>query len=98
MDEQIEDFLHVCGGVSGTKLSDWAQRKFSPRMWRCFGDQADELLADLIFSTYVEVFLWPLGLRPANMNFLHVCGGVSPPVERVVAVTEFSPRMWRCFC
>ena len=90
-------FLHVCGGVSSLTQICFLPALFSPRMWRCFPVATASKPAVYIFSTYVEVFLLVISQLTIFVNFLHVCGGVSPPVERVVAVTEFSPRMWRCF-
>ena len=95
--ETIFNFLHVCGGVSNWFSDLPAEVRFSPRMWRCFLSEKQHSGSSMIFSTYVEVFLNRQCTPSQKSDFLHVCGGVSPPVERVVAVTEFSPRMWRCF-
>ena len=91
-------FLHVCGGVSRETGARSAHLIFSPRMWRCF--YADRRLRrrDAIFSTYVEVF--PIRHLRAILllYFLHVCGGVSKTIRLHWIHSEFSPRMWRCFC
>ena len=52
-------------------------RLFSPRMWRCFLKTFSGEYFDLIFSTYVEVFLGDIEELQAQIYFLHVCGGVS---------------------
>ena len=51
----------------------------------------------LIFSTYVEVFLWMVVSYKVPRNFLHVCGGVSGLQPSALSVSVFSPRMWRSF-
>ena len=72
-----ENFLHVCGGVSAPSLQDWAKLLFSPRMWRCFLPRSLVKQQDVIFSTYVEVFLLTLTQEDVLRDFLHVYGGVS---------------------
>ena len=51
------NFLHVCGGVSFVSKLLASNAEFSPRMWRCFSPRRTVAVGNLIFSTYVEVFL-----------------------------------------
>ena len=70
-------FLHVCGGVSQVIGSKPKAIRFSPRMWRCFLGFVGRSYRGLIFSTYVEVFPTDRDAVIAQLDFLHVCGGVS---------------------
>ena len=91
------NFLHVCGGVShGDSVTGYAFG-FSPRMWRCFRVPPRASRSKSIFSTYVEVFLCRILYRLVEVNFLHVCGGVSGRRQDFATNSWFSPRMWRCF-
>ena len=94
---RFRNFLHVCGGVSSGYLVPFFVDEFSPRMWRCFFVKVTTTVAGTIFSTYVEVFLMLNRGALNGGNFLHVCGGVSPPDAMPFAPGSFSPRMWRCF-
>ena len=38
---------------------------------------------------------YELGIQ--KRSFLHACGGVSSALSAIIRITEFSPRMWRCF-
>ena len=94
---QCLNFLHVCGGVSTPVLLSSLLPIFSPRMWRCFHECSSVGSHRRIFSTYVEVFLLVRIELCRRSDFLHVCGGVSKHIVHAFALTEFSPRMWRCF-
>ena len=95
--EEQQNFLHVCGGVSGVVHFLGGMTIFSPRMWRCFPLYRFGWKANSIFSTYVEVFLSLYARSIAFSDFLHVCGGVSNRGFYVSERNIFSPRMWRCF-
>ena len=45
----------------------------------------------------MEVFLKHQSRIHLILDFLHVCGGVSDYASFTCKLTEFSPRMWRCF-
>ena len=66
-------------------------------MWRCFHLFSMIPRANIIFSTYVEVFLKNSPYLQFKSDFLHVCGGVSEKSLMQWTNTIFSPRMWRCF-
>ena len=82
-------FLHVCGGVSKIQRSCMDGFNFSPRMWRCFSAWSRDRLQDMLFSTYVEVFLLHIFEEGKEWTFLHVCGGVSKSSNRQLMSAAF---------
>ncbi len=96
--EATSSLLHARGGVSPLRVFVYADRKSSPRPWRCF------LLHDLlprgpaVFSTPVEVFLSWRRAYTENGSLLHARGGVSTMALLKLTGRRSSPRPWRCFC
>ena len=95
--QQESCFLHVRGGVSKKRHRQKKQHEFSPRAWRCFSRLPAEKKTRAVFSTCVEVFPSPQGMRDVLCRFLHVRGGVSERCYSHSTFTSFSPRAWRCF-
>ncbi len=50
-----------------------------------------------VFSTSVEVFLYPILSSLTSSSLLHVRGGVSQNSKIRPALFSSSPRPWRCF-
>ena len=89
--------LHVRGGVSGQNRSRSKNQGSSPRPWRCFPHAVRVWRRRLVFSTSVEVFQHAVTFQNSYRRLLHVRGGVSAKDAARQAVTESSPRPWRCF-
>ncbi len=98
LEVHLYGLLHARGGVSPLRVFVYADRKSSPRPWRCF------LLHDLlprgpaVFSTPVEVFLSWRRAYTENGSLLHARGGVSTMALLKLTGRRSSPRPWRCFC
>ena len=90
-------FPRVCGDVSATSNSCGASIRLSPRMRGCFRALEVERFGASAFPAYAGMFPRSEKERDASAGFPRVCGDVSPPIERVVAVTRLSPRMRGCF-
>ena len=69
----------------------------SPRSWRCFSFCHRYALAQLVFSTLVEVFRAVRMEHKARQGLLHARGGVSIFIRHFCFHTMSSPRSWRCF-
>ena len=63
---QIVSLLHACGGVSHLFNITNIKIRSSPRMWRCFPAWDKNELTNQVFSTHVEVFLYPYSRTPTN--------------------------------
>ena len=48
-----------------------------------------------VFSTCVEVILFPHTLHSADLSILHVCGGDPISSSSYKNINMYSPRMWR---
>ena len=68
---------------------------YSPRMWRWSYAATQCFLKWLVFSTYVEVILYPSTGHGKNVGILHVCGGDPKSGDRRFLSIKYSPRMWR---
>ena len=90
--------LHVCGGDPKMPFIRSCTLKYSPRMWRWSCGLPLWNVAETVFSTYVEVILFPSWLDPAITSILHVCGGDPKLPWFFLSRAPYSPRMWRWSC
>ena len=68
---------------------------YSPRVWRWSPSQNIVKQLHPVFSTYVEVILFPHTLHSADLSILHVCGGDPISSSSYKNINMYSPRMWR---
>ena len=87
--------LHVCGGDPVVGVPWLSRNSYSPRMWRWSYAATQCFLKWLVFSTYVEVILYPSTGHGKNVGILHVCGGDPKSGDRRFLSIKYSPRMWR---
>ena len=88
---------HVRGGVSVLKWSEASLTPSSPRTWGCFLRPVSIRVPEMVFPTYVGVFL-KIGSLFTGVNGLpHVRGGVSLLYGKWSTWTKSSPRTWGCF-
>ena len=66
-------------------------------MWGCFQYYVHLFLQDIVFPTYVGVFLRAWGTIRKHAGLPHVCGGVSTCSPMLLSTKASSPRMWGCF-
>ena len=90
--------LHVCGGDPSEARFCNTAILYSPRMWRWSYDGVRGALQIAVFSTYVEVILYPKIQFLARLRILHVCGGDPFPANYYFFLFMYSPRMWRWSC
>ena len=72
---QINSILHVCGGDPKYDAMYYNDLKYSPRMWRWSRFEFSFIYTARVFSTYVEVILYPVPSESLTKGILHVCGG-----------------------
>ncbi len=89
--------LHARGGVSQFQRIQWAGGVSSPRPWRCFCNGWRDDYREGVFSTPVEVFLFPIAPALTGAGLLHARGGVSADRSADGSTGTSSPRPWRCF-
>ena len=87
--------LHVCGGDPKKKPPKNFWSLYSPRVWRWSPSQNIVKQLHPVFSTYVEVILFPHTLHSADLSILHVCGGDPISSSSYKNINMYSPRMWR---
>ena len=90
-------FPHVRGGVSNTVKGIGGVVTFSPRTWGCFQLVVRGVLGEIVFPTYVGVFLFFWCDLCLMNSFPHVRGGVSHRAFNSGFADWFSPRTWGCF-
>ena len=83
-------FLHIRGGVSFMGQQDNPGDSFSPHTWRCFSFVEHGYIIGLVFSTYVEVFLFCGNQRPTDIGF-------SPHTWRCFLIAQHFPRQLKVF-
>ena len=88
---------HVGGGVSCDGVAEGTQAVSSPRMWGCFQDDEGLWYFDIVFPTYVGVFLRHSMPQQLATGLPHVCGGFSTTSAKMTSRHGSSPRMWGCF-
>ena len=89
--------LHACGDVSSRRRASRVTAPSAPRMWRCFQQACEEILAQMVCSTHVEMFLSRGYSSCPWVGLLHACGDVSIIQKTDNELYESAPRMWRCF-
>ena len=87
--------LHVCGGDPFVWICHKILLKYSPRMWRWSWHPRLNQTPSRVFSTYVEVILWPFNFQWIAICILHVCGGDPQVIIEESCRKRYSPRMWR---
>ena len=87
--------LHVCGGDPSLNSTTKNISRYSPRVWRWSPSQNIVKQLHPVFSTYVEVILFPHTLHSADLSILHVCGGDPISSSSYKNINMYSPRMWR---